>query len=275
MCSYWQVSRQAYYKIHQDFIEREKRATLLLDEVKNIRKHHSKLGVLKLRWKLREEIRKSGRGFGRDKFFDLLRYHDLLVKRKRKYAVTTNSDHPFYKHKNNLEGLRIERADQAWVSDITYLRTRSGFVYLSLVTDVYSRKIVGWDVSISLAVEGAVNGIKMAIKNSPGTKNLIHHSDRGIQYCCHAYTGLLKKNNITISMGEAGNCYDNAIAERVNGILKNEYLLDYEFLNYEQAVKATREAVYLYNYERPHWSLGLKIPAEVYKMRTLKERTEV
>ena len=252
--------------MHQDFTERKKRETVLLDQVKSIRKKHSKLGVLKLRSALREEIRKCGRGFGRDKFFDLLRYHDLLVKRRRKYAVTTNSDHPFYKHKNILSGLNIGRPDEAWVSDITYLRTRSGFVYLSLVTDVYSRKIVGWDVNVSLAVEGSVNAVKRAIGNCSGTKNLIHHSDRGIQYCCHAYTDLLKKHGIKISMGEAGNCYDNAIAERVNGILKSEYLLDYEFANYGQAVKAAKQAVYLYNHERPHWSLGLKNPAEVYQM---------
>jgi len=252
--------------MHQDFIEREKQETVLLEQVKSIRKKHSKLGVLKLRSELSEEIRKCGRGFGRDKFFDLLRYHDLLVKRRRKYAVTTNSDHAFYKHKNRLCGLSIRRPDEAWVSDITYLRTRSGFVYLSLVTDVYSRKIVGWDVNVSLAVEGSLKAVKKAIGSCSGTRNLIHHSDRGIQYCCHAYTNLLKKNEIKISMGEAGNCYDNAIAERVNGILKNEYLLDYEFANYEQAVKATREAVYLYNYERPHWSLGLKKPADVYQM---------
>ena len=247
-----------------DCLEKEKQAVHLLACVNDIRKRHTKLGARKLRSELREEIRKCGRGFGRDKFFDLLRYHDLLIKRRRKYAITTNSDHPFYKHKNELKGITISRPDEAWVADITYLRTRSGFVYLSLVTDVYSRKIVGWDVHVSLAVEGAVNAIKKAISNCAGTKNLIHHSDRGVQYCCHAYTELLKKNGIKISMGEAGNCYDNAMAERVNGILKDEYLMDSEFINYDQAVKAAGQAIYLYNYERPHFSLGLKKPTEVY-----------
>jgi len=274
LCNYWQVSRQAYYKMHRDFIEREEQARGLLDRVKGIRKRHSKLGTIKLRSELSMELRKCGRGFGRDKFFDLLRYHDLLVKRRRKYAITTNSDHPFYKHKNRLAGLTITRPDEAWVSDITYLRTRSGFVYLSLVTDVYSRKIVGWDVNVSLAVEGSLKAVKKAISSCSVTENLIHHSDRGIQYCCYAYTGLLKKNGIKISMGEAGNCYDNAIAERVNGILKDEYLLDNEFANYDQAVRATREAIYLYNYERPHWSLGLKKPADVYQMSDTKYRRD-
>lgn len=251
--------------MQQDSIEKEKQGAHLLECVKDIRKRHTKLGTIKLRSELREEIRKCGRGFGRDKFFDLLRYHDLLVKRRRKYAITTNSDHPFYKHKNGLKGITVSRPDEAWVSDITYLRTRCGFVYLSLVTDVYSRKIVGWDVNVSLAVEGAVKAVKKAISKCSGTKNLIHHSDRGIQYCCHAYTELLKQNGIQISMGEAGNCYDNAIAERVNGILKGEYLMDNEFEDYEQAVKAARQAIYLYNYERPHFSLGLQKPTEVYQ----------
>jgi putative transposase len=254
--------------MQQASLEKQKQAAHLLVCVKDIRKLHTKLGTIKLRAELREEIRKCGRGFGRDKFFDLLRHHNLLVKRRGKYAITTNSDHPFYKHKNWLKGISISSPDEAWVSDITYLRTQGGFVYLSLVTDVYSRKIVGWDVNMSLAVEGAVKAVKKAISQCSGTKNLIHHSDRGIQYCCHAYTGLLKKNGIKISMGEAGNCYDNAIAERVNGILKHEYLLDNEFADYEQAVEAAAQAIYLYNYERPHFSLGLKKPTEVYERPT-------
>ena len=194
----------------------------------------------------------------------MLRNNDLLLKRRRRYWVTTDSNHPFYKHTNQLAKATITAPDHAWVSDITYLRTRGKFVYLSLVTDVYSRKIVGWNVDVSLAVEGAMGALKMAIANSSTTKDLIHHSDRGIQYCCYAYNDLAKKYGIKMSMGEAGNCYDNAIAERVNGILKDEYLLDSEFVDIKQAVKAVKEAVYLYNYERPHWSLNLKKPAELY-----------
>lgn len=251
--------------MEQDYIEKEEQASILLERVKAIRKRQYKLGAIKLRTKLSDELKQCGRGFGRDKFFDLLRYHDLLVKRRRKYAVTTDSNHAFKKHENELVKINVTRPDEAWVSDITYLRTRSGFVYLSLVTDVYSRKIVGWDVNVSLAVEGAMSAVKKAIASRSGSKDLIHHSDRGIQYCCHVYTELLKKNGIKISMGEAGNCYDNAIAERVNGILKNEFLLDTEFASYDQAVRATREAIYLYNYERPHWALGLEYPADVYK----------
>jgi len=236
-----------------------------LGKVKSLRCEHTKLGTLKLRHELREDLKKYGRGLGRDKFFDLLRENDLLVKRKRRYMVTTNSNHPFKKYGNELVKARIEKPHQAWVSDITYLSTRDKFVYLSLVTDAYSRKIVGWSLDKSLAVEGALNAVKKAIKQCPDITKLIHHSDRGIQYCCYAYSDLLTSKNVTLSMGEAGNCYDNATAERVNGILKSEYLLDTEFKDYEQAVKAVEQAIYLYNHKRPHWALGLEKPAEVHQ----------
>jgi putative transposase len=222
------------------------------------------MGTRKLFNELRSEIRQHGRGFGRDKFFELLRYHDLLVKRRRKYAITTNSGHPFYKHRNQLAKAVITGPHQAWVSDITYLRTRKGFAYLSLITDVYSRKIVGWNVDMSLGVESTLKAAEQAIRQCADPAGVIHHSDRGIQYCCYAYTDKLKGQGVTISMGDAGNCYDNAIAERVNGILKEEYLLDAEFVDIEHAISATRQAVHLYNYKRPHWSLDLKKPAEVH-----------
>lgn len=198
----------------------------------------------------------------------------MLLRRRQRYSITTNSNHAFYKHTNQLSKARITAPDQAWVSDITYLRTKHKFVYLSLVTDVYSRKIVGWNVDVSLAVEGAIGAMKMAIANSSGTRDLIHHSDRGIQYCCYAYNELAKKHEIKMSMGQTGNCYDNAIAERVNGILKDEYLLDSEFADIKQAVKAVKEAIYLYNYERPHWSLNLKKPADVYRCSTVRKSEE-
>lgn len=266
------MSRQAFYKDRNILEVRQKEKEFILSSVKNIRKEHARLGTLKIRHELREELKGCGRGFGRDKFFDLLRKHDLLIKRRRRYTITTNSNHAFYKHKNHLAGKRITAPDQAWVSDITYLRTRNRFVYLSLVTDVYSRKIVGWNVDSSLAVEGAMKAVRMALKSCTETKNLIHHSDRGIQYCCHAYNNLLQPKGVVMSMGEAGNCYDNAIAERVNGIVKDEYLLDSEFINKEHAIKAVRQAVYLYNYKRPHWSLNLQKPANLYKTKARADK---
>jgi len=239
---------------------------LLIARVKQVRQHQVKLGTRKVINEIREDIRKCGRGFGRDKFFDLLRKHDLLIKRKRKYAVTTNSNHPFYKYHNELKEAVITAANHAWVSDITYLKTAKGFVYLSLITDVYSRKIVGWQLDKSLGVEGTLQALHKALSQCSDTRNLIHHSDRGIQYCCYAYTDLLHQKGIKISMGEAGNCYDNAIAERVNGILKDEYLLDSEFADIHQAYEAVLQAIYLYNYKRPHWALKLQKPAQVHHL---------
>jgi transposase InsO family protein len=264
LCKFWKISRQAFYKSRKSPEIEDEKQCRIIDEVKQIRREQIKLGGRKIFNELRQELHECGRGFGRDKFFELLRKHDLLVKRKRKFAITTQSNHPFYKYRNELAKATITAPNQAWVSDITYLQTRKGFVYLSLITDAYSRKIVGWNVDVSLGVESTLKAAEQAIKQCRQTKGLIHHSDRGIQYCCYAYTNRLKKNGINISMGEAGNCYDNAIAERVNGILKDEYLLDTEFINIEHAIHATRQAIYLYNYKRPHWSLGLKKPAEVH-----------
>ena len=240
----------------------------ILESVKAFRRQHVKLGTKKLFHEIRDDLRSYGRGFGRDKFFDLLRKHNLLVKRRKKYAITTNSNHPFYKYKDEVKGKPVLHPNQVWVSDITYLRTRKGFVYLSLITDVYSRKIVGWHVDVSLGVEGTLTALKQALRQCENTQGLIHHSDRGIQYCCYPYTDLLKKHGVIISMGEAGNCYDNAIAERINGILKDEYLLDSEFSDYDQAVRSVKQGIYLYNYKRPHWSLKLKKPADVHDLKT-------
>lgn len=247
----------------------------VINEVKQLRKEQVKLGGKKMYHELRHELRQCGRGFGRDKFFELLRKHDLLVKRRRKYTITTQSNHPFYKYKNELAKATITAPNQAWVSDITYLQTRTGFAYLSLVTDVYSRKIVGWNIDKSLGVESTLKAAERAIVQCKHLKGLIHHSDRGIQYCCYAYTDRLKQKGISISMGEAGNCYDNAVAERVNGILKDEYLLDTEFVDIEHAIQATMQAIYLYNHKRPHWSLGLKKPAEVHNQLACQQTGSV
>lgn len=271
LCRYWGVSRQAYYKAVRQHDIKQKEERILVSKVKQVRRQQVKLGTKKVFNELREDIRKCGKGFGRDKFFDLLRKYDLLIKRKRKYAVTTNSDHPFYKYRNELKEATITSANRAWVSDITYLKTRNGFAYLSLITDVYSRKIVGWQLDKSLGVEATLQALHKALSQCSDTNGLIHHSDRGIQYCCHAYTEVLHKKRIKISMGATGNCYDNAMAERVNGILKDEYLLDSEFTDIEQARKATEQAIYLYNNKRPHWSLNLQKPSNVHAL-SLKMR---
>ncbi len=228
------------------------------------------MGGKKLYSLLQAEIHRIDASMGRDKFFDLLRKWGLLVQRRRKYAITTQSQHWFRVYKNKLQDFRAVRPHQVWVCDITYIRVKQGFVYLFLITDGYSRKIIGWQLSNSLGLEGALQSLGMAIKQCPDPKGLIHHSDRGFQYCSHAYVGRLKAKGIEISMAEAGNCYENAMAERVNGILKDEYGLDETFATEGQARQAVREGIKAYNQQRPHWSLGLQIPTQVHE-KTIKE----
>jgi putative transposase len=201
---------------------------------------------------------------GRDKFFDLMRNEGLLIRRKRKYAKTTNSAHGFRVYANKIKGLKIVRPNQVWVCDITYIATAEGFMYLALITDLYSRKIVGYDMSDSLEAEGCRRALKRALARVKNPKGIIHHSDRGIQYCCKEYIKLLNKYGMDISMAAKGDCYENAVAERVNGILKQEYELGNKFMTKEIAEKATREAINLYNTIRLHRSINYKTPAEIY-----------
>lgn len=202
---------------------------------------------------------------GRDKLFDFLRDQQMLIEPRRKYKVTTNSKHRFYTYSNLIKEEKPMGPNQVWVSDITYLRTRKGFCYLALITDAFSRKIVGYDVSNSLELVGCVRALKRSLKQLDDDHNLIHHSDRGIQYCSNVYTNLLLKNNITISMAAKGNCYENALAERVNGILKDEFYLDFYFNDLNQAKKACAQAINLYNERRFHLALHMKTPNEVHK----------
>ncbi len=178
------------------------------------------------------------------------------------YVQTTQSNHRFWVHENLTQGLTLVKPNQLWVSDITYLRTLEGFCYLALITDAYSRKIVGYDASESLNLEGCLRALKSATQTASNLTQLVHHSDRGFQYCSTPYTDFLRERKIRISMAAKGNCYENALAERVNGILKNEFNLDYTFKTKQLAFKAVHEAVYIYNQHRPHWALNLLTPQE-------------
>jgi transposase InsO family protein len=212
-----------------------------------------------------DDVEKLGLKIGRDKFFDLLRDSELLVKRTRKYVVTTKSFSRYSQFEDHFNGRVWTSAHQAWVSDITYIRVGGSFKYLFLITDAYSRKIVGWHLGNSLESKWAVEALKMAIEQCPDTTGLVHHSDRGFQYCSKIYTEMLRNSGISSSMGEAGNCYDNAMAERVNGILKIEYLLDGNFRNIKDAIAAVKHAIGAYNDKRPHMSLNMEKPSEVHK----------
>ena len=203
---------------------------------------------------------------GRDTLFNILRKHNMLTLRKKNSARTTNSHHRFYKYNNIIKDLNVTKPNQVWVSDITYIRTIKGFCYLALITDMYSRKIVGYDLSDSLELNGCVRALKKAIYQAKDIKQLIHHSDRGIQYCSNVYTQILKRKNIDISMTEENHCYENAMAERINGILKDEFYLDQTFDNVAHAKRATKNAINLYNEIRLHLSLDYKTPNMVYKL---------
>ena len=236
---------------------------LIVKWVKDNRKVQKYEGCYKLWLKHKVEFTPD-LALGRDKFFDFMRDEGLLIRRRRKFVKTTNSDHGFRIYEIKIKGALITNPNQVWVSDITYISTFQGFMYLALITDLFSRKIVGYDISDSLESEGCKRALKRALSLVKYPEGIIHHSDRGIQYCCKEYIRLLKKNKMQISMAAKGDCYENAVAERVNGILKQEYDLSIKFLTKNLAVKTTKEAINLYNTRRLHSSINFRTPNEKY-----------
>jgi transposase InsO family protein len=235
---------------------------LILHEVRLIRGRQPRVGCRKLTLTLQDR----GFNIGRDRLFDILRENHMLVKRRKRGPMTTYSKHWLHKYTNLVKGVQLTGPNQVFVSDITYLRLKGGFCYLSLVTDAWSHKIVGWDLSDSLCVKGAIRALKMALKDVKHPEGLIHHSDRGIQYCCQEYVNILKKHHVLISMTEENHCYENAIAERVNGILKDEFFLNETLSSFTVAKELTRESINTYNHERLHMSLNYKIPADIHQI---------
>ncbi len=238
----------------------------VINIVKKRRKSLPREGVGKLMKSLNHDFEKQQVKVGRDTLFNVLRKHKMLILRKKYSARTTNSHHRFYKYNKIIKNIEVTRPNQVWVSDITYIRTVKGFCYLALITDMYSRKIVGYDLSDSLELKGCMRALNKAIYQAKNIKKLIHHSDRGIQYCSNVYTQILKRKKIDISMTEENHCYENAMAERVNGILKDEFYLDQVFTNMQHAKRATKNAIKLYNEIRLHVSLDYKTPNMVYKL---------
>lgn len=231
-----------------------------------------RIGARKLYYLLSEKLLLLH--IGRDKFFDILRANHLLILPKRSYHVTTNSHHRFKKHANKILDLEIERPEQVWVSDITYIGKREKPCYLSIVTDAYSKKIMGHFVSDNLNTESSVQALKMAIKQRKD-RNLpiIHHSDRGLQYCANEYQKILKINNIVTSMTQNSDPYENAVAERINGILKQEFMIDLYHLDLQNMKKIVNESVNIYNSLRPHYSNRYLTPNQMHQQKTIKMRT--
>jgi len=236
---------------------------VILELVHAIRYHHPRMGTRKLWSKIQSQMARRGISIGRDRLFDLLRRYDLLVPNKKRRTKTTRSG--LWRCPNLLPTVTILHPNQVWVGDITYITLESGFAYLALLTDACSRFIVGFDLSLSLAVEGCERALEYALGQASSTlAGLIHHSDHGVQYTAHTYRDLLAEFEIKSSMGEVGNCYENALAERMNGILKLEYGLDRLFIDLSQATVSTEQAISLYNYDRPHLALDYHVPAEVH-----------
>ena len=265
VCDVLSMTRANYYRQRKQRRRREVDEGLILDLIHRERSVQPQLGLRKLLHLIQPDLAEAGVKIGRDRFRDLLFRYELLIERKRNYCRTTNSWHGFGVYPNRLKDAELTGPNQAWVSDITYIRTASGFVYLALITDAFSRAIVGWDCSDSLEAVGAMRALKMALRGLPkGCRPPIHHSDRGCQYCCGDYIALLKRRRLSVSMTEDNHCYENAKAERVNGILKQEYGLGQTLHDPAEARRMARQAIDLYNHRRPHLALDMAFPMTVH-----------
>jgi len=276
LCGWFGITRQAYYQNSWRAIDTSIEEELVLAEVRKIRKLHKRAGTRKLYDKLQVFLLDHQIKMGRDALFTLLSANNMLVRRRKRHIQTTQSSHWLRKYPNLIRDFIPTAPNQLWVSDITYWKILDSHVYISFITDAYSRKIVGYHVAATLEAIETIKALKMALK---GLKNeqekqreLIHHSDRGLQYCSYEYVKLLKNNKIKISMTESGNPLENAIAERVNGIIKEEYLQDYKARNMVEAKEILDYVIDLYNNDRPHNSLGNLVPNFVHSTKIKTER---
>lgn len=258
------VSRQAIYQGEQRAKTRNSTLEKIKPLINAVRIKMPRIGTRKLYYLLKDEFEACHIKIGRDALFDYLRQENMLVRPKKNYTKTTDSKHWLRKHPNLVKGCKIHRSEQVFVSDITYLKSKERTHYLSLVTDAYSRKIMGYHLSDDMASDQVVKALKMAITNRKFNSHLIHHSDRGLQYCSAIYQKELKEHHVESSMTDGYDCYQNALAERVNGILKNEFLI-HRCNNYNELNKMIKESIKTYNEERPHMKLKYKTPSFVHE----------
>lgn len=231
-----------------------------------------RLGTRKLYYLLKESFVQDDISIGRDRLFDLLREEGLLIVKRKKYTKTTDSKHWMRKYPNLIKEVELRRPEQLWVADITYLAVSNGYRYLHLITDAYSKQIMGYNVSETLASTETLKALQMALSNRSYQESLTHHSDRGLQYCSAVYVKALQQKNIAISMTEDGSPYDNAIAERVNGILKDEFSLDEVFHAPDQLQLQVTQSINSYNNRRPHESNHMLTPNEMHQQNKLKPK---
>lgn len=273
LCGLFGYTRQSYYKRGWQTEKRSFENRIILDLVDEQRECIPGLGGKKLYHMLKQELSGYGIKIGRDRFFSVLRLNDRLIKRRKKYAQTTMSKHYLKKHPNRIIGLVIEEANRLWVSDITYIKVGTQWNYVIFITDAYSRKVIGHQVADRAHTSFCLAALQQALSQWViREKDLIHHSDRGLQYCSYTYTGLLEQNDILISMTQNGDPLENAIAERVNGIFKQDFCMDKTFDALEQAKEQIQQMVYHYNHTRPHASCDYLTPAEAHQRTGLLPR---
>ena len=273
LCRLFGVTRQAHYQYLWTQMDKATEHDLLLKMVNTLRSDHPRMGGRKLYALLQQPMLAHGIKIGRDGFFDFLSHYGLLIRKRKRRVVTTNSYHWLGKYPNLVNTWVLYKPNQVWVSDITYLAVKAGYVYLSLLTDAYSKKILGYCVGPTLESKYSVRALKMAINTlqspSPG---LIHHSDRGVQYCCADYINLLNKYKIRVSMGQKGDPLENPVAERVNGILKDEYLYELELEDVAHVQEILDNKIRLYNDQRPHLSCDMLTPNQASNTQGVLKR---
>ena len=259
-------STQAYHKHNKKALIKQVNEKFILEQIDAIRKQQPRCGGRKLFIGLQTFFKEHNMSMGRDKFFDLLKRNKLLVRKTKRNVYTTNSKHHYYRYPNLVKGFTPLKAHELWVADITYIPLKERFAYLFLITDAYSRKIVGFHVSDDMKVSSAVIALKKALAQKPAETIVIHHSDRGIQYCSTEYVNLLMQHNAMISMTDNGDPLENAIAERMNGILKTELISSY-YNTIDDASMHISRCITIYNYKRRHSSLNYQIPDDVHKQK--------
>ena len=271
-CDLLGVSRQVYYRSIKSRAWKQATAQKVIALVQAQRSVMPKLGTRKLYYLLQNDLKELR--VGRDKLFRILRGNHMLIKRRKSYHITTDSHHRFRKHKNLISTLKIQRPEAVWVSDITYVGNRKHPRYLALITDAYSKKIMGYDLSKSLNIDGSIRALEMAVKcRSNKQENLIHHSDRGLQYCSNDYQKLLRDNDISSSMTEKYDPYENAIAERMNGILKQEFdIAKYPSVDINLNKELVKNAIESYNNKRPHLSNYMLTPTQMHQQCSLEPK---
>ena len=273
-CELFGYSKQSYYKQSVNNSLSGIKETQAKEAVLLIRRQMPRLGTRKLHYLLKEEFNREQLNIGRDKLFTILRNEGLLIIKKKKYTVTTNSKHWMFKYPNLIKDISLIRPEQVWVSDITYINTADKNAYLHLITDAYSKQVMGYELCSDMEASSTLKALQMALKNRKyKALSLIHHSDRGLQYCSKLYTNLLKKNDIQISMTENGDPYENAVAERMNGILKDEFGLGEQLENLEQAKHQTSQSISIYNTFRPHLSCQMLTPKQMHSQQKVKLKT--